>query len=73
MNDTLKENGRGTATRLRVLSPGALLEQLMATGKVTLSLGGQAVELDNDVRFIYRLEQDFDAFRREAAFVTFET
>lgn len=34
---------------------------------------GQAVELDNDLRFIYRLEPDFDAFRREAAFVTFET
>lgn len=34
---------------------------------------GKAVELNNDTRFVYRLESDFDAFRREPAFVTFET
>lgn len=32
-----------------------------------------ALELDGDLRFVYRLEPDFDAFRREAAFVPFET
>jgi len=32
-----------------------------------------AVQLDDDLRFIYRLEPDFDIFRREAAFVPFET
>jgi tetratricopeptide (TPR) repeat protein len=33
----------------------------------------QALELDGDLRFVYRLEPDFDAYRREAAFVPFES
>lgn len=33
----------------------------------------QALGLDGDLRFVYRLEPDFDAYRREAAFVPFET
>lgn len=33
----------------------------------------QALQLDGDLRFVYRLEPDFDAYRREAAFVTFES
>lgn len=32
-----------------------------------------ALDLDGDLRFVYRLEPDFDAYRREAAFVPFET